>query len=193
LTVKKTALGMEMNFPAVASETITAPEALLDGLGAIPVEVRAAPDYLAVFESEHEVAALAPDFSALSRLDRRGVIATASGSEFDFVSRCFYPKLGVDEDPVTGSRTARWHRTGQTAWDETNSWPDSCRRAAAPCAVGSLMTASSWRAARLGICKGKFGSRIIGGRFRFPGSGFRFPGGLHRLGAISAGTTTSSN
>ena len=103
LTVKKSALGMEMNFPAVASETITAPEELLEGLGAIPVEVRAAPDYLAVFESEKDVAGLVPDFAALSRLDRRGVIATAPGRDFDFVSRCFYPKLGVNEDPVTGS------------------------------------------------------------------------------------------
>ena len=103
LTVTKAEKGIEMDFPAVASETIAAPEDLLEGLGAQPLEVRAAPDYLAVFESEKEVAALAPDFAALSRLDRRGVIATAPGSDFDFVSRCFYPKLGVDEDPVTGS------------------------------------------------------------------------------------------
>ena len=103
LIVKRTAQGMEMNFPAVGSETIEMPESLLEGLGARPTEVRGAPDYLAIFESEHQVAALVPDFSALSRLDRRGVIATAPGSEFDFVSRCFYPKLGVNEDPVTGS------------------------------------------------------------------------------------------
>jgi predicted PhzF superfamily epimerase YddE/YHI9 len=31
------------------------------------------------------------------------VIATAPGQEVDFVSRCFYPKYGVNEDPVTGS------------------------------------------------------------------------------------------
>lgn len=103
LTVVRTDQGMEMNFPAIGSETIKAPEALVAGLGASPVEVRAAPDYLAIFRSEQEVAALTPDFAILSRLDRRGVIATAAGREFDFVSRCFYPKLGVNEDPVTGS------------------------------------------------------------------------------------------
>jgi predicted PhzF superfamily epimerase YddE/YHI9 len=32
-----------------------------------------------------------------------GVIVTAKGTDVDFVSRCFYPKLGVNEDPVTGS------------------------------------------------------------------------------------------
>ncbi len=103
LTVEKVRQGLSMDFPAVASEPIDAPAELLAGLGASPVEVRAAPDYLAIFGSEQEIADLAPDFSALSRLDRRGVIATAPGNECDFVSRCFYPRLKVNEDPVTGS------------------------------------------------------------------------------------------
>ena len=33
----------------------------------------------------------------------RGVIATAKGNDADFVSRCFYPQSGINEDPVTGS------------------------------------------------------------------------------------------
>jgi predicted PhzF superfamily epimerase YddE/YHI9 len=32
-----------------------------------------------------------------------GVCVTAQGSEFNFVSRGFFPKLKVNEDPVTGS------------------------------------------------------------------------------------------
>lgn len=35
--------------------------------------------------------------------DARGVIVTSRGAKYDFVSRCFFPKVGVDEDPVTGS------------------------------------------------------------------------------------------
>jgi predicted PhzF superfamily epimerase YddE/YHI9 len=35
--------------------------------------------------------------------DGLGVIVTAKSNNVDFVSRCFYPKLGVNEDPVTGS------------------------------------------------------------------------------------------
>lgn len=103
LYVSRGAEGISMDFPAVDSEVIAAPDDLVAGLGARPVEVRGAPDYLAIFSSERDVAELRPDFSALARLDRRGVIATAPGDRFDFVSRCFYPKLGVDEDPVTGS------------------------------------------------------------------------------------------
>ena len=42
--------------------------------------------------------------TALARLDeRRGVIVTAPGESADFVSRFFCPRLGVPEDPVTGS------------------------------------------------------------------------------------------
>ena len=42
--------------------------------------------------------------TALARLDeRRGIIVTAPGESADFVSRFFSPRLGVPEDPVTGS------------------------------------------------------------------------------------------
>ncbi len=33
----------------------------------------------------------------------RGVIITAKSKQYDFVSRFFAPKHGIDEDPVTGS------------------------------------------------------------------------------------------
>ena len=39
----------------------------------------------------------------LATVDRFGVIATAPGSDCDFVSRFFAPAKGVPEDPVTGS------------------------------------------------------------------------------------------
>lgn len=53
------------------------------------------------------VRALAPDFAALKGLSSRGIIATAAAehpdSGYDFVSRGFFPGVGIDEDPVTGS------------------------------------------------------------------------------------------
>jgi predicted PhzF superfamily epimerase YddE/YHI9 len=36
-------------------------------------------------------------------LDFMGVIVTARGNKVDFVSRFFAPKVGINEDPVTGS------------------------------------------------------------------------------------------
>jgi PhzF family phenazine biosynthesis protein len=78
-------------------------ERLAEGLGRHPLEVLAGDDYLAVFGSEAEIRALLPDQSLLARLDLRGVCVTAPGQEADFVSRFFAPKLGIPEDPVTGS------------------------------------------------------------------------------------------
>lgn len=71
-------------------------------------------DYLMILKDEQEVARARPDFKAISKLDKRGLIITAKGDEADFVSRCFYPALGIDEDPVTGSAhtllTPYWSR-----------------------------------------------------------------------------------
>lgn len=50
---------------------------------------------------------LTPDLKALAGHSERGVIATARADNpdagYDFVSRCFFPRIGIDEDPVTGS------------------------------------------------------------------------------------------
>jgi PhzF family phenazine biosynthesis protein len=92
-----------MNFPAQPPQSCSPPEALVEGLGAKPTEVLAADDFLAVYESEAVVQSLTPDFARLCELDLRGVITTAPGDNKDFVRRFFGPKLGIDEDPVTGS------------------------------------------------------------------------------------------
>ncbi len=92
-----------MDFPASTVEMIQAPDTLIEGLGHEPKEVLAAFDYVVVFEHEDEVKHLTPDFSKWLNLDLRGVVATAPGEKVDFVSRCFFPKLRVNEDPVTGS------------------------------------------------------------------------------------------
>jgi len=92
-----------LDFPARPPETCKPPEALLRGLGRQPFHIFKSRDYLAVFATETEVRALAPDFAALKTLDCLGIIATAPGDDCDFVSRFFAPAAGIDEDPVTGS------------------------------------------------------------------------------------------
>jgi len=94
---------LTLDFPSRQPTTTAAPEALIRGLGAKPGVVLKARDYLAVFANEAEVRALKPDFALLRTLDCLGIIATAPGSNCDFVSRFFAPGAGVDEDPVTGS------------------------------------------------------------------------------------------
>ena len=72
-------------------------------------------DYLAILKSQINVENLNPDFMKLKYLDSRGLIVSAQGNDCDFVSRCFFPRTGVDEDPVTGSAhtslAAYWAKT----------------------------------------------------------------------------------
>lgn len=82
-------------------------EGLAEALGAelLFVGLTEANDALAVVRDAHTVRALRPDLGAVRRLEAQGVMVTAPSdtTEFDFVSRFFAPKEGIDEDPVTGS------------------------------------------------------------------------------------------
>jgi PhzF family phenazine biosynthesis protein len=104
LTVARDGNLLALDFPARPPEPCAMSEALAAALGRRPGALLAARDYLAVYDSADDVAALAPDFSAVAALDRFAVIVTAPGTGgVDFVSRFFAPARGVDEDPVTGS------------------------------------------------------------------------------------------
>ena len=92
-----------LDFPAWPGAPVAAEKALIEGLGREPEEVLGALDVMAIYADEGEVARLEPDFEMLKGTSHRAVIATAPGDEVDFVSRWFGPKMGDDEDPVTGS------------------------------------------------------------------------------------------
>lgn len=94
-----------LDFPASPPEPVaTVPDALLKGLGIETAAVfNTSFDYMVVVPTQSQVENLSPDFATLARVKARGVIVTAKGKEADFVSRCFYPQSGINEDPVTGS------------------------------------------------------------------------------------------
>lgn len=96
---------LTLDFPSRPPQELTMhPIGLTDALGATPLRVLAARDLLAVFSTEAEVLALRPDYARIAALEYVGVIATAPGTDdVDFVSRFFAPRVGVPEDPVTGS------------------------------------------------------------------------------------------
>jgi PhzF family phenazine biosynthesis protein len=94
---------LAMDFPAQPPQPCETPRELVVGLGAEPVEVLVAGDYIAVFDNEEAVRDLAPDIGILRELALRGVCVTAPGNGTDFVSRFFAPKEGIPEDPVCGS------------------------------------------------------------------------------------------
>jgi predicted PhzF superfamily epimerase YddE/YHI9 len=99
---------IELDFPATPAEPCDPPPGLVEALGARPVNAvaRSRFDYLLELASEAAVRALRPDFAHLAAIEARGVIVTAPaerGGRFDFISRFFAPRVGVNEDPVTGS------------------------------------------------------------------------------------------
>ena len=103
LTVARVEDRLVLDFPSQPPSSCELPEKLVQGLRAQPRSVWKGPDYLAVFDREQDIKALAPDFDMLAQLDARGTIVTALGDDCDFVSRFFAPQSGIAEDPVTGS------------------------------------------------------------------------------------------
>ncbi len=102
LTVEKKGDWLYMDFPSMPP--VADLVALDEALGVKPQAVLAAGAYhFAVLENEQQVRELKPDLDAVSRLERMAVIVTAPGGNCDFVSRVFGPKVGIPEDPVTGS------------------------------------------------------------------------------------------
>jgi PhzF family phenazine biosynthesis protein len=113
---------LTLNFPAGAPQPVDpAPlAAIFEALGISPHPLFKGPfDYMVVLDDPQAVTALQPDFKLLATVPARGVVVTAPGAAVpnpgsganpssapkppDFVSRCFFPQSGVDEDPVTGS------------------------------------------------------------------------------------------
>jgi predicted PhzF superfamily epimerase YddE/YHI9 len=104
LTVSRRGDILVMDFPALPAEPRDPPAGLLAALGGRPREILGARDYLVVYDTAAEVAALKPDLAALGKVDCFAAIVTAPGEDgIDFVSRFFAPAQGVPEDPVTGS------------------------------------------------------------------------------------------
>ncbi len=108
LRVRKTEAGYLMDFPAQPPRAPQpaeqqAVEEVMRSTGGSPQSVLASEDWIVVYASQAEVAALRPRMDALATLGLRGVLATAPGDQHDFISRCFFPSFGIPEDPVTGS------------------------------------------------------------------------------------------
>lgn len=95
-----------MDFPADPPVATEPPPGLVEALGVRPVAIaRARYDWIVEVGSAGEVRTASPDFAALARIDTRGVAVTAldGSGPHDIVSRFFSPRMGIAEDPVTGS------------------------------------------------------------------------------------------
>jgi PhzF family phenazine biosynthesis protein len=114
LTVFREGDRLVMDFPKRPPLPCPAPEGFSEIMGLSPLATYRSRDLMAVFETEKEVRSLTPDLNRLAALDLFAVIVTAPGKDCDFVSRFFAPRVGVPEDPVTGSA----HCTLVPYWSE---------------------------------------------------------------------------
>lgn len=106
LTARKQGDWIELNFPIKRVEGAPAPAGMIEALHVMPTFIgKSQFDYLVEVASEEEVREASPDMAALLQVETRGVVLTARGNQsgFDFISRFFAPRVGVPEDPVTGS------------------------------------------------------------------------------------------
>ncbi|KAL1825926.1 hypothetical protein ACET3Z_012704 [Daucus carota] len=102
---------VELSFPALALSDYDCPENLMNSpsLSSIStLEIKKTPydDLFIVLPSAKAVSEYQPQFNEIQKLPGRGLIITALapvGSGFDFYSRFFCPKFGINEDPVCGS------------------------------------------------------------------------------------------
>ena len=105
LTVDREIDGYAMDLPADPPQPASDDVATIEAALGTEVEtvLRGRHDLVAIVSDEAKVRDLDPDFRLVAKLPARGILVSAPGEKFDFVSRCFFPQNGIDEDPVTGS------------------------------------------------------------------------------------------
>ena len=132
---------------------------LFEGLKITTASIfNAAWDYMVVLPSQKDIENLNPDFSSLAKVKARGVITTAKGDEADFVSRCFYPQSGINEDPVTGSA----HTVTGPYW-------------------GNVLGKTKMKAIQLSARKGYLDIEIVGDRILMSGHAVTYLKGNYTL------------
>ena len=148
LEVERADVGYTMNFPTDTIKNEPVAPIHHQVLGKMPLEAwMGKDDLMLVLASEEEVLALAPDFHKMKEIPTRGVIATAPGNQLYFISRCFFPNAGIDEDPVTGSA----HTTLIPYWSKK-------------------LNKTSLRARQLSPRGGSLGCQMLGDRVKITGS-----------------------
>lgn len=103
LTVKRDQELYKMQFPTYSLTPVEVTPEMEVVIGFKPLEAYMGRDLVCVLNDEETVRMVQPDLDKAKELPGLLLHVTASGKEFDCVSRSFAPKLGVSEDPVCGS------------------------------------------------------------------------------------------
>ncbi|WP_255651019.1 PhzF family phenazine biosynthesis protein [Cesiribacter sp. SM1] len=94
-----------MDFPSRKPVPAELPKLIREALSIQPSDVLKSRDYVLVYQQEQDIRNIEIDKHLFDQinLDPGGVIITARGEQYDFVSRFFTPQASILEDPVTGS------------------------------------------------------------------------------------------
>ena len=106
LSVKRDGDLYTIDFPLIRTGPYLNSGPIADAIGSEVIESAIGyRDPIALVGSAQEVMDLNPDMTKIKALpDGLGLFVTASGyDDYDFVSRAFWPKINIDEDPVCGS------------------------------------------------------------------------------------------
>ena len=110
----------ELDFPKDNFRQIDEIEKVFNVTGITPIETYIGDiNMLAVYETEEDIRLMKPNFENLLDLEGQGLIVTSRSNNFDFVSRYFCPKYGINEDPVTGSAHTTLIPYWSTSLDKT--------------------------------------------------------------------------
>lgn len=100
--------GYCMDFPSVRMQPYGGSIDFLQqalGLSKPPLSIWEADDVVVCIQNYEELCSLEPNMTELENIQTRGIIVTSQSpiEGVDFASRFFGPRVGVNEDPVTGS------------------------------------------------------------------------------------------
>ena len=104
LRVRKAGELLELDFPARMPRPVPFTTQMRQLVHGLPAQAYVDRDLILVLEDEQSVRDYVPDYAAISALEGElGLFVTAPSRTYDFVSRTFFPKLKINEDPVCGS------------------------------------------------------------------------------------------
>lgn len=104
LRVRKAGELLELDFPSRMPRPVPFTTQMRKLVHGLPAQAYVDQDLILVLEDEQSVRDFIPDYAAISALEGElGLFITAPSRTYDFVSRTFFPKLKINEDPVCGS------------------------------------------------------------------------------------------
>lgn len=94
---------ISMEFPSWKAEEKAVTDEMAEAVGFRPISAWSSRDLILVGKDEETIRNAIPNEEKIRQMSELGVLITARGRDTDFVCRCFFPKLGIPEDPVCGS------------------------------------------------------------------------------------------